>query len=76
MSDAGTYTLRGENRNGSDKVFIYAWTMLMTSRPDHDHGDATTQVDLDLVVLETGHDVDCELLKAGNLECRCAQSFR
>ena len=22
MSDAGTYTLRGENRNGSDKVFI------------------------------------------------------
>ena len=37
MSDAGTYTLRGENRNGSDKVFICAWTMLITSRPDHDH---------------------------------------
>ena len=36
MSDAGTYTLRGENRNGSDKVFIYVWTML-TTRPYHDH---------------------------------------
>jgi len=52
MPDAGTYTLRGENRNGSDKV------------------------DLDLVVLETGHDAECELLKSGNLECRCSQSFR
>lgn len=52
FSDAGTYTLRGENRNGSDKV------------------------DLDLVVLDTTHDVECEMLKNGNLECRCSQSFR
>merc|ERR1712055_352932 len=52
MSDAGTYTLRGENRNGSDKV------------------------DLDLVVLDTAPDCECELLKSGNLECRCSQSFR
>ena len=48
----------------------------ITTWPWSCHDDATTQVDLDLVVLETGHDVDCELLKAGNLECRCAQSFR
>jgi len=52
MSDAGTYTLRAENRNGSDKV------------------------DLDLVVLETGHDLECDMLKSANLECRCSQSFR
>ena len=52
MSDAGTYTLRGENRNGSDKV------------------------DLDLVVLDTSHDIECEMLKNANLECRCSQSFR
>ena len=50
--DAGTFTLRGDNRNGSDKV------------------------DLDLVVLDTTHDVECEMLKNGNLECRCSQSFR
>jgi len=52
MTDAGTYTLRAENRNGSDKV------------------------ELDLVVLEAGHDVECEMLKSANLECRCSQSFR
>ena len=52
MHDAGTYTLRGENRNGSDKV------------------------DLDLVVLDTSHDIECEMLKNANLECRCSQSFR
>ena len=52
MVDAGTYTLRGENRNGSDKV------------------------DLDLVVLDTAPDCECDLLKSGNLECRCSQSFR
>ena len=52
MSDAGTYTLWGENRNGSDKV------------------------DLDLVVLDTAPDCECEMLKSGNLECRCSQSFR
>merc|ERR1719415_483684 len=52
MQDAGTYTLRGENRNGSDKV------------------------DLDLVVLDTSHDIECEMLKNANLECRCSQSFR
>ena len=40
MSDAGTYTLRGENRNGSDKV------------------------DLDLVVLDTAPDCECEMLKS------------
>ena len=50
--DAGTYTLRGDNRNGSDKL------------------------ELDLVVLDTNHDVECDLLKNGNLECRCSQSFR
>ena len=73
MPDAGTYTLRGENRNGSDKVrkqhqqitniLIIFLTIAM-------------KVDLDLVVLETGHDAECELLKSGNLECRCSQSFR
>ena len=73
MPDAGTYTLRGENRNGSDKVrkhhqqitniLIIFLTIGM-------------KVDLDLVVLETGHDAECELLKSGNLECRCSQSFR
>jgi len=52
MSDAGTYTLRGENRNGSDKV------------------------DLDLVVLDTAPDCECEMLKSANLECRCEHSFR
>ena len=52
LQDAGTYTLRGENRNGSDKV------------------------DLDLVVLDTQHDIECEMLKNANLECRCSQSFR
>jgi len=52
LQDAGTYTLRGENRNGSDKI------------------------DLDLVVLETGHDLECDMLKSANLECRCSQSFR
>ena len=52
LQDAGTYTLRGENRNGSDKV------------------------DLDLVVLDTSHDIECEMLKNANLECRCSQSFR
>ena len=73
MPDAGTYTLRGENRNGSDEVrkqhqqitniLIISLTIGM-------------KVDLDLVVLETGHDAECELLKSGNLECRCSQSFR
>ena len=52
MSDAGTYTLRGENRNGSDKV------------------------DLDLVVLDTAPDCECEMLKNMNLDCHCSQSFR
>ena len=67
MSDAGTYTLRAENRNGSDKVseVIEANNILIMMK-----------VDLDLVVLETGHDAECELLKSGNLECRCSQSFR
>ena len=60
MPDAGTYTLRGENRNGSDKVrkhhqqitniLIIFLTIGM-------------KVDLDLVVLETGHDAECELLR-------------
>ena len=52
MQDAGTYTLRGENRNGSDRI------------------------DLDLVVLDTSHDIECEMLRNANLECRCSQSFR
>ena len=68
MSDAGTYTLRGENRNGSDKVkkdIIKSIMIILVMK-----------VDLDLVVLETGHDAECELLKSGNLECRCSQSFR
>ena len=70
MCDAGTYTLRGENRNGSDKVkkfktFIIISTMIMI-----------VKVDLDLVVLDTAPDCECELLKSGNLECRCSQSFR
>ena len=67
MSDAGTYTLRAENRNGSDKVseVMEANNILIMMK-----------VDLDLVVLETGHDAECELLKSGNLECRCSQSFR
>ena len=69
MCDAGTYTLRGENRNGSDKVkknkTIINSTMIMMIK-----------VDLDLVVLDTAPDCECELLKSGNLECRCSQSFR
>ena len=52
LEDAGTYTLRAENRNGGDKG------------------------DLDLVVLDTAPDCECEMLKTGNLECRCSQSFR
>jgi len=52
LEDAGTYTLRAENRNGGDKV------------------------DVDLVVLDTAPDCECEMLKSANLECRCSQSFR
>ena len=70
MPDAGTYTLRGENRNGSDKVRKQITNILIIFLT------IAMKVDLDLVVLETGHDAECELLKSGNLECRCSQSFR
>ena len=70
MPDAGTYTLRGENRNGSDKVRKQITNILIIFLT------IGMKVDLDLVVLETGHDAECELLKSGNLECRCSQSFR
>ena len=71
MPDAGTYTLRGENRNGSDKVRKQQITNILII-----FLTIGMKVDLDLVVLETGHDAECELLKSGNLECRCSQSFR
>ena len=71
MPDAGTYTLRGENRNGSDKVRKQQITNILII-----FLTIAMKVDLDLVVLETGHDAECELLKSGNLECRCSQSFR
>ena len=38
--------------------------------------NGSDKVDLDLVVLDTAPDCECEMLKNGNLECRCSQSFR
>jgi len=34
------------------------------------------KVDLDLIVLESNHDTDCDMFKSGSLECNCTSSFR
>jgi hypothetical protein len=34
------------------------------------------QVELDLIVLETQHDTDCDMFRSGSLECNCTSSFR
>jgi len=52
MDDAGTYTLRAENRNGHDSV------------------------DLDLIVLDTVPECECDMFKLGKLECNCTSAFR
>jgi hypothetical protein len=36
----------------------------------------TVQVELDLIVLETQHDTDCDMFRSGSLECNCTSSFR
>ena len=50
-SDAGTYTLEAENRNGKEKV------------------------DLDLIVLDTLPDCDCDMYLRADKMCTCSHSY-
>lgn len=38
--------------------------------------NGTDKVDLDLIVLESQHDTDCDMFKSASLECNCTSSFR
>lgn len=38
--------------------------------------NGTDKVDLDLIVLESQHDNDCDMFKSASLECNCISSFR
>ena len=38
--------------------------------------NGSDKVDLDLIVLDTMHDPNCDMLKNGNLECHCSKEFR
>jgi len=50
-SDAGTYSLTAENRNGKEKV------------------------DLDLIVLDTLPECDCDMFKSADKRCTCSHSY-
>jgi hypothetical protein len=51
FDDNGTYTLKAENRNGTEKV------------------------DLDLIVLDTLPDCECDMYKRGDKMCTCTHSY-
>ncbi|XP_023324296.1 twitchin isoform X2 [Eurytemora carolleeae] len=38
--------------------------------------NGTDKVELDLIVLESQHDNDCDMFRTGSLECNCTSSFR